>query len=407
MKNAILNKLCITFLLPLFAVSSLSAKPNGKKLQVFILSGQSNMVGHANSHTIATLYDSDDVGDKRLTQLVFKKGSNQTKKALSELLAQGRKNDELTGGISNEKIKKMSDGPEKTALEAKVKKHKEAYEAYRKQVVSACVVSDQVYISSVADGNKRSGPLSVGYGGNKDKIGPEFGFGLSLAQKLDAPILIIKTSWGGKSINYNFRPPSAGPYELNEKEKAGDKAVDIKKNASLNWRMMNEAVHAVLKDLKTYHPAYDPKVGHEITGFVWFQGFNDQFSDAFRDNYRQNMIHFIKDVRKEYKTPKMPFVIGVLGTNMTKEGVDKNAVSVGQREAAKALEFKGNVVSVESYKVYDLKARKVFDGGWAKSFAQWRLVGSDRPYHYLGSGKFFVRLGDAFANAMFGLMEKQ
>ena len=119
------------------------------------------------------------------------------------------------------------------------------------------------------------------------------------------------------------------------------------------------------------------------------------------------MIHFIKDVRKEYKTPKMPFVIGVLGTNMTKEGVDKNAVSVGQREAAKAPEFKGNVVSVESYKVYDLKARKVFDGGWAKSFAQWRLVGSDRPYHYLGSGKFFVRLGDAFANAMIDLIEKQ
>jgi hypothetical protein len=394
-------------ILALLATSGNAAKSNGKKLQVFILAGQSNMVGHANSHTIATLYDSDDAGDKRLTQLVFKKGSDLTKKTLSELLAQGRKNDELTGGISNDKIKKMSDGPEKTALEAKARKHKEAYEAYRKQVVSACVVSDQVYISSVADGNKRSGPLSVGYGGNQDKVGPEFGFGLSMAQKLDAPILIIKTSWGGKSINYNFRPPSAGPYELNEKEKAGDKAADIKKNTSLNWRMMNEAVHAVLKDLKKYHPAYDPKVGHEMAGFIWFQGFNDQFSDAFRDNYRQNMIHFIKDVRKEYKTPKMPFVIGVLGTNMTKEGVDKNAVCVGQREAAKAPEFKGNVVSVESYKVYDLKARKVYDSGWAKNFAQWRLVGSDRPYHYLGSGKFFVRLGDAFANAMIDLIKKQ
>ena len=77
------------------------------------------------------------------------------------------------------------------------------------------------------------------------------------------------------------------------------------------------------------------------------------------------------------------------------------------REAAKAPEFKGNVVSVESYKAYDLKARKVYDSGWAKNFAQWRLVGSDRPYHYLGSGKFFVRLGDAFASAMIGLIEKQ
>jgi lysophospholipase L1-like esterase len=269
------------------------------------------------------------------------------------------------------------------------------------------VVSKQVYITSIADGNKGSGPLTVGYGGNRDKIGPEFGFGLSMAQKLDAPILIIKTSWGGKSLNYNFRPPSAGPYELNEKEKAGDKAAEIKKNASLNWRMMNEAVHNVLKDLKKHHPAYDAAVGYDVAGFVWFQGFNDQFSDEFRNNYRDNMIHFVKDVRKEYKTANMPFVIGVLGTNMTKEGVDKNAVSVAQREAAAAPEFKGKVASVESYKVYDLEARKVYDSGWAKHFAEWCVVGSDRPYHYLGSGKFFVRLGDAFANGMIGLIENR
>ena len=92
---------------------------------------------------------------------------------------------------------------------------------------------------------------------------------------------------------------------------------------------------------------------------------------------------------------------------MTKEGVDKNAVSVAQREAAAAPEFKGKVASVESYKVYDLEARKVYDSGWAKHFAEWCVVGSDRPYHYLGSGKFFVRLGDAFANAMIGLIENR
>jgi alpha-galactosidase len=339
--------------------------------------------------------------------MVFKNGVGLSKKMLSEQLIRTRKIDELTGGISNEKIKAMSAGPEKTALEAEVKKLKEEYEAYKNKVISACVVSDKVYISSIADGNKGSGPLTVGYGGSPDKIGPEFGFGLSMAQKLDAPILIIKTSWGGKSLNYNFRPPSAGSYELNEKEKAGDKAAEIKKNASLNWRMMNEAVHNVLKDLKKHHPTYDAAVGHDMAGFVWFQGFNDQFSDEFRDNYQDNMVHFVKDVRKEYKTPNMPFVIGVLGTNMTKEGVDKNAVSVAQREAAAAPEFKGNVASVESYKVYDLEARKVYDSGWAKHFAEWCVVGSDRPYHYLGSGKFFVRLGDAFAKSMIDLIQKQ
>ena len=379
----------------------------GEKLKIFILAGQSNTVGHANQHTLATLYRPGDERDKKLTQLVFKADSGLSPEALEEQLERARKIDELTGGISNDKIKAMSDGPKKTAVEAELKKLNEAYDAYTNKVISSCVVSDRVYISSIADGNKRSGPLTVGFGGNPTKIGPEFSFGLSMAQKLDGPILLIKTSWGGKSINYDFRPPSAGAYTLNDKQKEAKNAADIRKNAGLNWRMMNEAIGEVLKDLKKYHPAYDATVGHEMAGFVWFQGFNDQFSDEFRENYRDVMVHFIKDVRKEYDTPDMPFVIGVLGTNMTKEGVDKNAVSVAQREAAKAPEFKDNVTSVESYQVYDLGARAVYDKGWAKNFAVWRAIGSDRPYHYLGSGTFFARLGDSFATAMAELIGKQ
>jgi hypothetical protein len=397
----------IALLLIMMMAGTLSANPDSKKLQVFILAGQSNMVGHANSHTMATLYDSDVAGDQQLAQMVFKKGSALSKEVLGKQLAQVRKTDELTGGISNDKIKKMSDGAEKTALEAEVKKLKEDYESYKKKVISACAVSDRVYISSIADGNKRSGPLTVGYGGSPEKIGPELSFGLSMAKKLDAPILLIKTSWGGKSINYDFRPPSAGPYQLDDKQKTAKNAADIRKNAGLNWRMMTEAIDTVLKDLKKHHPAYDPAAGHEMAGFVWFQGFNDQFSEAFRNNYKDMMVHFIKDIRKEYEAPKMPFVIGVMGTNMTKEGVDKNAVSVAQRQAATTPEFKGNVTSVESYKVYDLKARGVYDKGWAKRFAEWCVVGSDRPYHYLGSGKFFVRLGDAFAKSMHQMIENK
>jgi alpha-galactosidase len=189
---------------------------------------------------------------------------------------------------------------------------------------------------------------------------------------------------------------------LSEKERAGDKVEEIKRNAGLNYRMMNEAVHGVLKDLEKHHPEYDAGVGHEMAGFVWFQGFNDQFSPAFRDNYKDNMIAFIKDVRKEYKTPKMPFVIGVLGTNRTAEDVGKNAVSVAQRAAAKSPEFKGNVASVESYEVYSHDAYEVYKG-WQQHFAEWCVVGSDRPYHYLGSGKFFVRFGNSLGKQMLKL----
>jgi len=405
--NAKLKKRIVLVAVAASTLSIASPVFAGEKLKVFILAGQSNMVGHAGPHTIATLSQSGDARDKELTQLVFKEGSAISKKTLDQQLSQAIKLDELTGGISNDKLKKMSAGAEKTALEAKVKKLQDAHEAYKKSVTSSCIVSDRVYINSIADGSRKSGKLGVGYGGGGTRIGPEFSFGLSIAKKIDGPILLIKTSWGGKSLHYNFRPPSAGAYELNEQEKSGDKADEIKKNAGLNYRMMNETVHEVLNNLKDNHPAYDVEAGYEIAGFVWFQGFNDQFSPAFRDNYKDNMISFIKDVRKDYKVPKMPFIIGVLGTGATKENVAKNQVSLGQREAAKWPEFKDNVLSVESYTEYSHYSMKVFKKGWPAHYHEWDTVGSDRPYHYLGSGAFFVRLGDSFARSMADLIAKQ
>ena len=376
-----------------------AAKP--KAVQVFILAGQSNMVGHANFITIPTLFTAKEPEVRALSKLAFKNGMTVTRAMVDDQIATMIKRNDL-----NQKIRKkeITGKDEIAAARAKIKTLTAEFNAKSKKIKQAFAVSKRVYITSIADRNRRSGPLTVGFGGSPDKIGPEFGFGLSLARKLDAPILLIKTSWGGKSLNYNFRPPSAGPYVLSKKEQEGDKVEEIKKNVGLNYRMMNEAVHAVLKDVGKHHPDYNADAGFEMAGFVWFQGFNDQFSPAFRDNYKDNMIAFIKDVRKEYKTPKMPFVIGVLGTNRTAEDVAKNAVSVAQRAAAKAPEFQGNVASVESYEVYSHDAYEVYKKGWAQHFAEWCVVGSDRPYHYLGSGKFFVRFGDSLAQQMLKLM---
>lgn len=395
---------CLSLLLAC-CVFATPAAAESKKLKVFILAGQSNTVGHANGHTMATLFNADGPKDEALAKLVFGKDAKISKQRYDEAIALGKQLNELTGGVGDPKFKAMTDAAEKAAAEAKAAPMKAALEAYKKDVVAASAVSDRVYISSIADGNRKSGKLGVGYGANGSKIGPEYAFGLSLAEKTDGPILLIKTSWGGKSLHYDFRPPSAGPYVLNGKEKGSPE--DVLKNAGLFYRSMNEAVHKVLDNLKEHHPAYDPAAGHEIAGFVWFQGFNDQFDPAFTSNYKDNMIAFIKDVRSEYKTPQMPFVIGVLGTPKTEEAVGKNEVSLAQRAAAAAPEFKGNVVAVESYTEQALDSWEVFNAGWQKSWYVWDLVGSDKPYHYLGSGKFFVRLGDAFATAMAGMMPKQ
>jgi len=75
------------------------------------------------------------------------------------------------------------------------------------------VVLDEVYISNVSSAapegeHGRLGP-EWGARGRGPRIGPEYAFGLYMHQALDEPILLIKTAWGGKSLSFDFRPPSA------------------------------------------------------------------------------------------------------------------------------------------------------------------------------------------------------
>ena len=88
--------------------------------------------------------------------------------------------------------------------------------------VDAPTVSDKVWITSVGclgnaydDLSEQTGKLTAGFGaGGEDTIGPEFMFGLTMQKHLNEPVLIIKTSWGGRSLHTDFRSPSGGPFVL-------------------------------------------------------------------------------------------------------------------------------------------------------------------------------------------------
>jgi hypothetical protein len=246
-------------------------------------------------------------------------------------------------------------------------------------------VCDKVWMSYLTgpyDGSANGeglGKLTAGFGerGNRPteiskKIGPEFTFGIHMEKELQEPILIIKTAWGGRSLNTEFRPPSAGPYKLPKEiqdvwdqhpqgahgvPKLEDrrKWQDDKDAASgVFYRMMIDHVKMVLADPKRVCPEYDEEAGFELAGFVWLQGFNDlvdgtTYPNKNYDEYSRLLAHFIRDVRKDLSAPKMPFVIGVLGV----EG-DKN-VDFRKAMAAPAAmpEFKGNVVAVDTAPFWD------------------------------------------------------
>lgn len=84
------------------------------------------------------------------------------------------------------------------------------------------VVRDDVWIVNLSDtANPQKGWLTTGYGVSADHIGPEYGFGFVMGDRYEDPVLLIKSAWGGRSLVHNFLPPSSGQYPKPEKD--GDK----------------------------------------------------------------------------------------------------------------------------------------------------------------------------------------
>ena len=326
-------------------------------------------------------------------------------------------------------------------------------------------VHDQIWISSIDTSEEigvKEGKLTVGYGagGREPKIGPELTFGITMQQHVGEPILIIKTSWGGKSLNTDFRSPSAGPYQFNEqqienfKKRNKDVAAERKARAErtgVYYRLMLEHIRKVLGDIKRVYPKYDAKAGYELAGFVWFQGWNDMVDGGTYptrgqpgsyDAYSKNLAHFIRDVRKDLKAPKLPFVIGVMGAGgpIAKYGPDQKRYAGIHGEFRKAMaapaklrEFKGNVTAVFTENYWDgqlgelvnrrgqLNAKrrelsqdqsltraqreKILTKFSAKLFTKEEQAileagVSNAAYHYLGSAKILTQIGQAFADAL-------
>jgi alpha-galactosidase len=281
------------------------------------------------------------------------------------------------------------------------------------------VVRDDVFIKFL----NRKGGLTIGYGSPK-RTGVELAFGTMMGDRFDEPVLLIKTAWGGHSLFKLFRPPSAGmPSEAalqdelkkarqrvtNQNKKRKRKAPlpamdDIKSVYGSSYRTMLKEVRETMANAGTLFPALKGRK-LQLAGFVWFQGWNDMYGGAEK-HYAKNMELFIKDVRKDLHAPKLPFVIGVMGQNGSKPA--KGAMLVIQKAQLameQVPEFQGNVKAVRTDVLVDKAAEQLYPE-WRKRFDEWKLVGSDRGYHYLGSAIWFNRIGEAMGTAMLQLSAK-
>ena len=275
------------------------------------------------------------------------------------------------------------------------------------------IVRNDVFIKFL----DRSGPLTVGFG-SPGCTGVELEFGTLMGEHFDEPVLLIKAAWGGHSLYKNFRSPSAGIPEAmvekeladarkrvqqsNEKDNKQDPLPnrdDIVREYGVSYRNLLKEIREVQENQERLFPALTGRT-LELTGFVWFQGFNDIF--GAQDEYSSNMRHFINDVRKDLQAPGLPFVIGALGQNGSQPATGGMLVV---REAQLSMndvpEFQGNVKAFPVDVLVDKAAEEMFPN-WQKN-PEWVHTGSDRPYHYYGSAIWFNRIGKAMGQAMVDL----
>jgi len=276
------------------------------------------------------------------------------------------------------------------------------------------IIREDVWIDYLG----RRGGLTPGYG-SRDRFGVELEFGNVMGNHFDAPVLLIKASWGGKSIARDFRPPSAGLptdeefaamlEQENQRNRDNERPEvtleEIKARYGHFYREMMTHVRDTLAEMDERFPELEGRE-YELSGFVWFQGWNDQYN-GYELEYESNMAHFIRDVREELDAPELPFIIGVMGQNGSGEAQGAMLAIQTAQEAMQAMpEFEGNVFAVQTDELVDVAAETLYPE-WRERFEEWELVGGDHKYHYLGSAIWFSRMGTAFGEAMLELMGEE
>ncbi|MBL7139841.1 MAG: sialate O-acetylesterase [Planctomycetes bacterium] len=238
-------------------------------------------------------------------------------------------------------------------------------------------------------------------------IGPELGIGHWLGQVTEAPVMILKSCIGNRSLGWDLLPPGSERYEVEEKDKkTGETKTFVYagyKDSPSKWEKGTEPeritwyagmqydgdvanAKKVLAELDTYYPGAK---GYEIAGFFFWQGDKDRYNAAHADRYEQNLVHFIRQLRKDFNAPEAKFVVATLG--QTKKGATGNEGKILEAQLAvdgatgKYPEFKGNVASVYS--------NPFCHGGASNS-------------HYGGNAETYMDIGEAMGRAMAELIVK-
>jgi hypothetical protein len=312
-------------------------------------------------------------------------------------------------------------------------------------------------------------PLTVGQGSSSSTIGPELGFGHVMGYYLDEPVLIIKASIGNRSLLWDCLPPGSPRFDYNgytyagygdspnywpiggspspyvwyagkqyddyflDEADMGPPAWVAGLNYPANCQVRHNGVVYICKSAHTSDANSEPGIGanwgtywnvysvfnvvdildnwareypqwaaqgFRIAGFVWFQG-NKDLGEPAASRYETNLVNLIRCVRSYYAnrypgkcTTNTPFVVAV---GCGDPGTSGYGLVVAQAQLAvsgergKYPDFVGNVKTVDTR-------------GYWRDAAQ---SPANQGYHYNRNAETFMLIGDAIGRGMIELLSAQ
>ena len=222
--------------------------------------------------------------------------------------------------------------------------------------------------------------------GKNPTIGPELQFGHVMGDHFDNQVLIIKTAWGGKSLAVDFRPPSAGEPSFELKAVKDGTKPEIGKY----YRLMISDVRYVLGNIEKFFPRYDGQ-GYEIVGFGWHQGWNDGTNPAYAAEYQKNLVALIQDIGKDLGVKDLPVVIASSGFG----GHDDNLPGV-RRTLRNVVEPAQIAVGRTMHNVTCVQTRDFFRPAAESP--------TGASYHWNSNAETYFLIGDAMGKAMIYLL---
>jgi hypothetical protein len=283
--------------------------------------------------------------------------------------------------------------------------------------------------------------VGAGIGKSAGKMGVEFSVGHLLGNACEEPVMLLKSCIGNRSLGHDLLPPGAPGFDHVVPVKEGKQTKDVTftyagyHERPVRWTRGGKPaspattpetpvkydsgygdyprpgkpappltrnpwqagiqydwdIGAAKKALAELEKHYPGAKSHEVAGFFFWQGEKDCGDPGLAAKYEANLVRFIHSVRKDFNAPNAKFVIGTLGEH-NKDAATGTPADVLNAHLAvdgttgKYPEFKDNVATVYTHPMarggsgnghYGMDSRVYMDVGLAMGDAMLKLLNNN------------------------------